>query len=827
MLLFNETDTVERKTLFVEVILPLAISRTYTYRIPFEMNGQIGVGKRVVVQFGKSKIYTAIIYLISTEPPLLYDAKYIIEVLDDVPIVNTYQLQLWSWIADYYLCNMGEVMQAAMPAALKLASETRITLLADWDFDKSGLSDKEYLIVDALELQPDLRVSDISKLLGQKTVFPILKSLFEKGIIHISEEITEKFKPRRKAYIQLNDFYKDAENLKSLFAILERSPKQLEALMGYLKLVKIQLLISKTELLEVSGSSTAALKSMLDKNIFVQEDRIVSRLNLNEEELNSDFTLNPAQQIAFDNIDTHFLTKDAVLLHGETSSGKTQIYIRQMEKILADNKQVLYLLPEIGLTTQVIERLRKYFGNQIGVYHSKFSDNERAEVWQKVLNGEYRIILGARSAVFLPFGDLGLIVIDEEHESSYKQYDPAPRYHARDTAIYLAHLHKAKVLLGSATPSLESFYNTKIQKYGLVELKGRYGGVLSPAIEVVNIAEETKRKTMQSHFSSVLIAEIEAALSRKEQIILFQNRRGYTPFLLCATCGFTPKCINCDVSLTLHKSSSKLHCHYCGYKQEILNACPACGSTRIEQKGFGTEKIEDELQMIFENARIARMDLDSTRSKNSFQILLTDFEDGRIDILVGTQMVAKGLDFGNVTVIGIISADSILNYPDFRAFERSFQLLSQVSGRAGRREKQGKVIIQGYDTSHRVIGQVISNDYTAMFDTEILERRNFHYPPLYRLIHLDVKHKDAHKLADIATKLAEILKRKLGDRVLGPQAPLIGRIRNYYIQTILLKIEKDGISIQKVKEMLKQTLAIFSAEPVNKGVYIQIDVDPY
>ena len=827
MLLFNETDTVERKTLFVEVILPLAISRTYTYRIPFEMNGQIGVGKRVVVQFGKSKIYTAIIYLISTEPPLLYDAKYIIEVLDDIPIVNTFQLQLWSWIADYYLCNMGEVMQAAMPAALKLASETRITLLADCDFDKSGLNDKEYLIVDALELQPDLRVSDISKLLGQKTVFPILKSLFEKGIIHISEEITEKFKPRRKAYIQLNDFYKDAENLKSLFAILERSPKQLEALMGYLKLVKTQLLISKTELLEVSGSSTAALKSMLDKNIFVQEDRIVSRLNLNEEELTSDFTLNPAQQIAFDNIDTHFLIKDAVLLHGETSSGKTQIYIRQMEKILADNKQVLYLLPEIGLTTQVIERLRKYFGNQIGVYHSKFSDNERAEVWQKVLNGEYRIILGARSAVFLPFGDLGLIVIDEEHESSYKQYDPAPRYHARDTAIYLAHLHKAKVLLGSATPSLESFYNTKIQKYGLVELKGRYGGVLSPAIEVVNIAEETKRKTMQSHFSSVLIAEIEAALSRKEQIILFQNRRGYTPFLLCATCGFTPKCINCDVSLTLHKSSSKLHCHYCGYKQEILNACPACGSTRIEQKGFGTEKIEDELQMIFENARIARMDLDSTRSKNSFQILLTDFEDGRIDILVGTQMVAKGLDFGNVTVIGIISADSILNYPDFRAFERSFQLLSQVSGRAGRREKQGKVIIQGYDTSHRVISQVISNDYNAMFDTEILERRNFHYPPLYRLIHLDVKHKDAHKLADIAAKLAEILKRKLGDRVLGPQVPLIGRIRNYYIQTILLKIEKDGISIQKVKEMLKQTLAIFSAEPLNKGVYIQIDVDPY
>ncbi|HUH33585.1 MAG TPA: primosomal protein N', partial [Daejeonella sp.] len=575
------------------------------------------------------------------------------------------------------------------------------------------------------------------------------------------------------------------------------------------------------------GSGPGALKALLDKDIFVQEDRIVSRLNNEDEELSSDFTFNPAQQQAFAELNAQFDKKDVILLHGDTSSGKTQIYIRQIEKMLADKKQVLYLLPEIGLTTQVIERLRKYFGNQIGVYHSKFSDNERAEVWQKVLKGEYSIVLGARSAVFLPFSNLGLIVIDEEHESSYKQYDPAPRYHARDTAIYLAHLHTAKVLLGSATPSLETFYNTKTDKYGLVELKGRFGGVLPPAIEVVNIAEETKRKTMQSHFSSVLITEIEAALSRKEQIILFQNRRGYTPFLLCATCGFSPKCINCDVSLTFHKSSSKLHCHYCGYKQEILNACPACGSTRIEQKGFGTEKIEDELQMIFANARIARMDLDSTRNRNSFQNLLTDFEDGRIDILVGTQMVAKGLDFGNVTIIGIISADSILNYPDFRAFERSFQLLSQVSGRAGRREKQGKVIIQAYDTTHRVLNQVIGNHFNAMFDTEILERRNFHYPPLYRLIRLDVKHKDGNKLAVISIKLANILKSQLGDRILGPQAPLIGRIRNYYIQTILIKVEKDGISIQKVKEMLKQTLTTFEAEPANKGVYIQIDVDPY
>ncbi|NEU09506.1 primosomal protein N' [Flavihumibacter sp. R14] len=825
MLQFNEADSPERETFFVEVILPLAISRTYTYRVPYEMNGKIGMGKRVVVQFGKSRIYTAIIYLISKEPPALYEAKYLLEVLDDEPIVNTLQLKLWQWIAEYYLCNLGEVMQAAVPAALKLASETRITLLPG-EVNKAALNDKEFLIVDALELQPDLRVSDISKLLSQKTVFPLLKSLFEKGIINISEEINEKFKPRRKAFIKLNDLYKDPANRKALFEILERAPKQLDALLCYMKLEKQQVSITKSELLEASGAGPGAVKAMLDKEIFIQEDRVVSRLNLEEEKLAEGFILSSAQQLAFDDINSQFEAKDIVLLHGETSSGKTQIYIRQMEQALEAGRQVLYLLPEIGLTTQIIERLRKYFGNQIGVYHSKFSDNERAEVWQKLLKGEYRIILGARSSVFLPFTNLGLIVVDEEHESSYKQYDPAPRYHARDSAIYLAYLHQAKVLLGSATPSLETYYNTKIRKYGLVSLKGRYGGVLSPVIEVVSISEETRKKTMKSHFTSVLLSEIESALARKEQVILFQNRRGYTPFLLCATCGFTPKCINCDVSLTFHKSSSKLHCHYCGYKQEILHSCPACGSARIEQKGFGTEKIEDELQMVFDKARIARMDLDSTRTRNSFQNLLSDFEEGKIDILVGTQMVAKGLDFGNVTIIGIISADSILNYPDFRAFERSFQLLSQVSGRAGRREKQGKVIIQAYDTTHRVLDQVLRSDYDGMFDTEILERRNFHYPPLYRLIQLDVKHKDVNKLSVISVKLSNVLKHQLGNRVLGPQAPLISRIRNYYIETILIKVEKDGISIQKVKEMLKKTLTAFESDPTNKGIYIQVDVDP-
>ena len=827
MLEFYETHDDMRKTLFVEVILPLAISKTYTYRVPFEMNMLVQVGKRVVVQFGKSKIYTAIIFNISEIPPSLYEAKYIIDVLDEEPIVNHFQLALWKWISKYYLCFLGEVMQAALPAALKLASETRITLNHSADFDKALLSDKEFLILDALELHSELRVSDVSKLLGQKTVFPLLRSLFEKNIIVISEELTEKFKPRKKSFILLNPFYRDPINRKILFDVLERAPKQLELLLAYFKLEKSQAEISKADLIETSGGSAAVLKTLLDKEIFAQEDKIVSRLSVEEIETFLKFELNVAQENALKQVQSEFLEKDVVLLYGETSSGKTQIYIRLIEQMLLLEKQTLYLLPEIALTTQVIERLREYFGNKVGIYHSKFNDSERAEVWQKVLKGEYKMVLGARSSIFLPFQNLGLIIVDEEHESSYKQYDPAPRYHARDTAIYLAHLHKAKIILGSATPSLESFYNSKTKKYGFVTLRGRFGGVQSPQIEVISIAEETKRKTMQSHFTSVLMKEIAQALAKKEQVILFQNRRGYTPLLLCTTCGYTPKCINCDVSLTFHKSSAKLHCHYCGYKQEVLNACPACGSVKIEQKGFGTEKIEDELQLLFENARIARMDLDSTRSRNSFQVLLNDFEEGRIDILVGTQMVAKGLDFGNVTTIGIISADSMLNYPDFRAFEKSFQMLSQVSGRAGRRAKQGKVIIQAYDTSHRIISQVVRNDYEEMFDTEILERRNFHYPPLYRLIQLDVKHKDFSKLVAIAASLAGILRSQFADRILGPEAPLIGRIRNYYIQTILIKIEKEGVSVQKIKDALSDILTTFDADPANKGVYVQTDVDPY
>jgi primosomal protein N' (replication factor Y) len=523
----------------------------------------------------------------------------------------------------------------------------------------------------------------------------------------------------------------------------------------------------------------------------------------------------------------HFEGKDVVLLHGVTSSGKTQIYIRLIEDMIAAGRQVLYLLPEIALTTHIIERLRVYFGGNIGVYHSRFNDNERVEVWQKVLNNEYKVVLGARSSVFLPFSDLGLIIVDEEHETSYKQFDPAPRYNARDAAIYLANMHKGKVLLGSATPSFETYYNARVKKYGLVELTERYGGVQLPLVEVVNITEELKRKTMQSHFTSVLMLDMQQAIDNKEQVILFQNRRGYAPVLMCKVCAYTPKCINCDVSLTYHKHTGKLHCHYCGYKEDSPSICPACGSTHLEYKGFGTEKVEDELSVLMPDARLARMDLDTTRSRNSLQTILNNLEEKKIDVLVGTQMVAKGLDFADVTVIGIINADSLLKYPDYRANERSFQMLAQVSGRAGRRGKQGKVVIQTYDPGHRVIKQVIENDYSDLYFTEMEERKSFKYPPYYRIISLDVKHKNPEILYNQAEYLANELRKHFGDRVIGPEPPLINRIRNYYIKSTMLKFERDTISIVKAKAIIREVITQFQTTKLSKGGIVQPDVDPY
>lgn len=815
----------ERETLFVEVVLPLSLAINYTYRVPFELTESIAVGKRVVVQFGKHKIYTALIKSISKQPPSLYEAKYLIDVVDDFPVLTEKQFKFWDWITAYYLCNEGDVMAAALPAALKLASETILVLKNELP-DELVLTEKETLIVQVLHQQQQISIDDVVKLLGQKTVYPIINSLIGKGVIDIAEEVIDKYRPLLKSFIRLNPIYKEEQNLKQLFAILEKAPKQLDALLAYLKIAKDGAFVPKQQLLEDSGSGQAALKSLVDKEVFLVEKRQVSRLNSDQEEFEINFKLSQAQQKAFNEIQERFEQKDVVLLYGVTASGKTQLYIKLIEEAIANGGQVLFLLPEIALTTQIVHRIKQYFGDKIGVYHSKFNDNERVEIWNKVLNGTYQVVLGARSAVFLPFKDLKLVVVDEEHESSYKQNEPAPRYQARDAAIVLAHLHQAKVVLGSATPAVESFYNAQTDKYGFVVLNERFGGVQLPLQEVVSIAEETKRKKMTSYFTSVLIEDITTALENNEQVILFQNRRGYATILICATCGYAPKCVNCDVSLTYHKTSGKLHCHYCGYHQNTLNICPACGSVHIEQKGFGTERVEEELSLIFPDAKIARLDLDSTRTKNGMQQILSDFQDKKSQILIGTQMVAKGLDFDNVSLIGVINADTLLNYPDFRAFERSYQLLSQVAGRAGRREKQGKVVIQAYDDSHRIIKQVVASDYEQMYADEMAERKQFNYPPFCRLIFIYVKHKDASVLNVAAQSLANALKAQLGNRILGPEQPLVSRIRNYYIKQIIIKTEKNA-AIQKVKVVVKNTIKDFNAQKDFKSVITQIDVDPY
>ncbi len=817
----------DRETLFVDVILPLYIAKTYTYRVPLELNATVAIGKRVIVQFGRNKIYAAIIHKISNEAPLRYEAKYILQVIDEDPVVDTNQLALWEWISSYYMCYLGEVMQAALPAALKMASETKITASEQVGLDRSLLSDKGYMVMEALDVAGELTINDIVKLLGQSTVFPLLKKLFDQGYILISEEIKDKYVPKRKAYLRFSPEFDDADGIRGLLDSLNRAPKQQDAVLGFMQLRKTITDITRQDIMEVSGVSSAIIASLIEKGVFVVEEKIVSRLGGEEVEITADFVFNTVQQQAFDQIKVFFETKDVVLLHGVTASGKTQLYIRLIEQTIKEGKNALYLLPEIALTAQITDRLKLHFGDKLGVYHSKFNDNERAEVWHKVMKGEYRVVVGARSAVFLPFQHLGLVVVDEEHENSYKQYEPSPRYHARDTAIYLAHLQRAKVLLGSATPSIESYYNARAGKYGLVELKERFGQSQLPDIQIINVAEQGRKEQMFAYFSGVLLQEITDALERKEQVILFQNRRGHTPFVQCNTCGWVVKCVNCDVSLTYHKSTNHLHCHYCGHTEPPVQVCPACGMPHIESKGFGTERVEEELELLLPQARIGRLDLDSTKGKYGFEEIITAFDEHEFDILVGTQMVAKGLDFGRVSLIGIINADAMINFPDFRAYERAFSLFSQVAGRAGRRENKGKVIIQTHTPQHRVLEQVIQHDYERMFMTEIKERKNYLYPPFYRIIKLDVRHTDRQHASDAATRLANLLREQLGNRVLGPEPPLISRVRNHFIQTITLKIERNNVSISRVKELIHQSITQFDMEKQHRGVRIAIDVDPY
>ena len=848
--------------LFADVLLPLPLKDLYTYEIPSEYSNALEIGQRVVVQFGKQKIYSALVYRIHNDDPD-YKAKEILSVLDSKPIVNHIQFKFWEWLAEYYMCTKGEVMNAALPSALKLASETKIALNPSFDEDYLKLNDREYLITEALEMHKVLYISDIAKIVNQKNVMPLIKSLIEKGVVLAEEQLLEDYKPKMVSYVRLSEEYKNEEKLRELFNVLEKKAyKQLELLMIYLHLSKkdsynlstnneqlsIIIEVRRSEIISMPKASDAALNALVKKGVLQIYQKQISRLELtNNEQQITNNELDGNQINALDSVIENFKHKDVVLLHGITSSGKTEIYVKLINEVISQGKQVLYLVPEIALTTQLIMRLKKFFGNSIAVYHSKFTKDERVEIWNNILeidnsnfniqNSKFKIIIGPRSSLFLPFNNLGLIIVDEEHDYSYKQNDVSPRFNARDAAIYLASLHSenkkrfttydlqltTKVLLGSATPSVESYYNAQIDKYGLVELNERFGNIDLPEILVVNIKDEIKNRKMKSHFSSVLLDSIKFALDHKEQIILFQNRRGYSLRLECDQCGWLPHCKNCDVTLTYHKQNNQLLCHYCGYIMHLPDLCPACGSANIKMKGFGTEKIEDELPLFFKDVKTSRMDLDTTRTKNAYHQLIHDFQERRIDILVGTQMVTKGLDFDNVSVVGIMNADNMLTFPDFRTFERSYQQLSQVSGRAGRKNKQGRVIIQTSNPDHQIIKFVVKHDYFGMYKSQMKDRQTFNYPPFSRLIKISLKHKELDVLNDAASHFAKTLKKLFGGRVLGPEFPVIAKIRNYYIKDILIKVEKNS-SVSSFKSKIAEKLIYFGM--TYKSVKIIIDVDP-
>ena len=813
---------------FIEVILPLSLAKTFTYSVSETEYAFIKKGMRIAVPFGKSKIVTAVIVDLHQNAPTLYEAKEIFQILDEKPIVNEIQINHWFWIASYYMCTIGDVYRGALPSALLLESETIISQKAGTFVDTKTLSDDEFLIYEALQQQSSLKIQNIIDILNKKTIFPVIQKLINKNIISLQEEIQEEYKPRLIRYIRLHEDYLAEKKLIELLDSL-KSEKRKNVVLQYFQLqaqerkpISVKLLIEKSE------SSTAMVKALVEKQIFeeyfIQEDRV----NFDKNKVENDLSLSEAQQLAFDEIEKSFEEKEVSLLHGVTSSGKTEVYTKLIENYIAQGKQVLYLLPEIALTTQLVSRLTAHFGNKVAVFHSKYSNNERVEVWNNVIQNSdtAQIVIGARSALFLPFNNLGLIIVDEEHESTFKQQDPAPRYHARDAAIVLANYHQAKVLLGSATPSIETYYNASSGKFGLITLTERFGKVPMPEIELVDLKDSYFRKKMTGHFSSTLIDAITEAFANGEQVILFQNRRGFSPVLECMTCGNVPQCPQCDVSLTYHKYKNQLRCHYCGYSMAKPTNCHVCSSVDLETKGFGTEQIELELAELFPTKNIKRMDQDTTRGKYSFEKIIDGFKNREIDVLVGTQMLAKGLDFDNVSLVGIMNADNMLYHPDFRAFERSFQMMTQVAGRSGRAEKRGKVIVQTYNPLHNIIQQVTANDYEAMYKEQLYERKIYFYPPFYRLIKVTLKHRDYEKLKEGSMWLYQVVQQNLTIPVLGPEEPAIGRIRNEYIRTIMIKMPGDA-SIQATKKTIQKILNSFDLVAQYRPIKVTVNVDFY
>ena len=824
---------ISRITLFAEVLLPIPVPGTFTYRVPYDLNGTVRVGQRVVVQFGKTKILSGIIVSLTEQVPGV-EVKYLMDVLDEQPVVNELQLRFWDWVKTYYLCNLGEVMQAALPSALKLSSESKVALNSEFVLDSVALNDFEYLIVEALQIQPKIAISEVSKIVGFKKVMPLIHTMMEKGILVLEEELDEKYKARYERFMRLSGFYRDETRLHELMdSLTKRAFKQLEVVLSFLSMGgDCDHELMAASVLKKASANSSVLKTLVEKGVLEVMERPVSRLKDYKVQAEvASIQLTEVQQRALDEIKKGFGDNKPVLLHGVTSSGKTELYIKLIHEAVEQGKQVLYLLPEIALTAQIINRLKQYFGDKLGVYHSRYGANERVEVWHHVGDfarnhgGRCQIIVGSRSAIFLPYSDLGLVIVDEEHDTSFKQVDPAPRYHARDAAIVLGAMHHARVLLGSATPSYESYYNALNGRYRLVEIFQRFGGVEMPEIILSDMRVEKRRKTVQADFGSLLLDAVKDTLDRKGQAILFQNRRGFALRVECDDCHHVPQCINCDVSLIYHKKQNVMRCHYCGYTTSVPATCPACHSPNIKMHGFGTEKVEEDLRFLLPGARVARLDLDTTRSKNDYQHILEAFQEKETDILVGTQMVTKGLDFDTVKVVGVLNADNMLSFPDFRAHERSFQLMSQVAGRAGRKGEKGKVIIQTYEPTHPVLQDVMRNDFRGLYEKQMLTRRQFGYPPFYRIVLIRLKHKDEHKLNPAAAELASMLRPIFMQDLLGPEYPVVARVKNLYIKQMMVKFKREHHA-QQVKELIMQQIQMFREQSDYKSVIVQVDVDP-
>ncbi len=811
---------------YADIILPLALpKRSYTYSIPEEMLSEVQPGVRVEVPFGKSKLYSGVVARVHSSQPD-YRVKAILAVLDEMPVVVEQQLKLWDWMAGYYCCTLGEVMSAALPGHLKLTSETKLVQNPGYGDDFSELDNDEYLLAEALHIQNEITIDDARKILNKKTVFPVVQRLLLKGVLSLREDLQEKYRPKKVLAVRLAEPYRsDQELLRPVLDELEKAERQLETLLAFLHLSRSRPWVRRQEVLDKAGVSESPLKTLVKNNILELYEREISRIAGFEDELVEASELSEQQRRALSEINSGFKQHNTVLLHGVTGSGKTRVYLELMREVMLQGGQVLYLLPEIALTTQIINRLQRIFGADVAVFHSKINYNERVEVWRAVTTGK-PVILSARSGLFLPFQNLQLVIVDEEHDPSFKQYDPAPRYNARDTAVFLAGLYGAKVLLGTATPAVESYFNAKKGKYGLVEMPERFGGLQLPEIRQIDLREQHKTRQMKSIFSPVLLEGLQQALDRGEQAILFQNRRGYSPILECQTCGWTAQCRHCDVSLTYHKHTNRLRCHYCGYQEPVPAVCPACESGKVTLLGFGTEKIEDELKLFLPQARIGRLDLDTAGTKNNLIAILNDFEEKRVDILVGTQMVTKGLDFENVGIVGVLGADQLVRFPDFRAGERAYQLLTQVAGRAGRKHKQGLVLVQAWNPSHPVLQEVQRGDFAGFMQRELTERRDFQYPPFNRLIHIRLQHKDDKIVYLAADMFAKLLRQPMGKRVLGPVQPSVPRVRSYYLQEILLKLEKDAKVIRATKDLIRKAIETVTAKPGWGQLRVAVDVDP-